>query len=391
MPERSSNVGYLAIKPETTKGVVAGVPNVVVPIYSENFATDVGLDEDNPIVGNVFARFQTLLGRRSHSFEFQSIAEPNTIAHLFAMLMTRSATGGSDPYTHTFGFSTSTNPKSYTADIAKGQVVMRFAGCEASEISNEFDESKMLLNVTGAALKSFIVREISALANDTEITLKTNYDESPTDLLVAGDLMRIMKADGSYVDFVIDSVESGVRIDSTTTLSGIADGDLLFIRPSAVSLANKTPFNWVRTEARFGADDDAALIATQTRLDELAFTLSYEFEDENGAQRSGAPDPASLVRTQANAEVELKRYFDDPREYHKFLTNLKNEALVLRHFSEDDYELRITFFKFARNEYMPEMSSGDPIYAEYQLWPEYSPTEGMAVKVEVINALSTIV
>lgn len=384
-----SNDGYLAIRAETTKGVVAGVPNIVIPIYSESLTTDTALNEDNPIFGNVFGRFQNLLGMRAHGGEFQALGEPNTAAHLFNILMTKLSTTGSGPYVHTFGFSPTTKPKSCTLDVAKGEVVHRFAGVEASEITDEDDDNKKVFNITVAALRSFIVAEIASVVG-AAVTLRTNYDDAPTDLLYAGDLLTILKADGTKVNVVADSITDGDTVTLTTSPSGVSAGDLLYIRPaSAPSASILQPFLKAETEWKFGADITAALAATHTPQREGSFTISYEFEDAEGAQMTGSFNPAVLVRTQGMAEMEVKSYFGTPEQYNAYLLN-KAKALAIRHFSSTGYYMNILVPKFNSKEFANDLSTGDPIYEEKTILPVYDPAEGYALKVEIANALATI-
>ena len=75
MPERLSDLGYLAIKKEATKGT-AVTPNIFLPLYSESLGTNVNLDDDMPIIGNKAARLQTVLGQRPHSGALTVAGEP---------------------------------------------------------------------------------------------------------------------------------------------------------------------------------------------------------------------------------------------------------------------------------------------------------------------------
>src|SRR5689334_18051380 len=127
MGEQLGNIGYFAMKKETTKGT-AVTPNVFVPLFEENLNSNLNVDGSTPIMGNKFARYQTLPGMRDHKGDVTVMAEPNTIARFFDMLLTKSSTSGSGPYTHNFVLSAVTNPNSYTIDICRGQIVIRYIG-----------------------------------------------------------------------------------------------------------------------------------------------------------------------------------------------------------------------------------------------------------------------
>jgi hypothetical protein len=390
MAEKLANLGYLAISKETSKGVPASTPSIYLPIYDENLTTDIALDEDNIIAGNKAMRYQTHLGMRNHQGEISVLAEPTTASYILNMLLTKGSTsGGSDPYTHPFTLDNDSNPKSYTLDIAKGGVVTRFSGVEASELNIEFDENKMIFKIKVSALKSFIDREISAIATAT-ITLKTNYDPAPTAGILADDVMRLYDVSaGTYQDLTVLSVDDDTDITFTTTPSDVSDGDLVYLRPATPSFSTLPPFTWARTEFRFGATASAALSASQTRLEKGSkWILSHAFEADEGSQRSGSFDPATLVRLQGDAGLEAKIFFDIPEDMNRFLTNQKR-ACVIRHFSGSDHELRITINNLRMSENPTNMKTSEVIYSESKYLSAYDTSDGQMFDVKLLNALST--
>lgn len=389
MPTRLSNLGYFAVKKQSDIDT-ADTPDVYVPIYSESFNTLVNLDADNPIAGNKAAIFQHIQGVRHHLGEAQVLAEPNTAGYIMDMLLTKgTTTGGGDPYTHPFTLSPTTDPNWYTVDIAKGQIVYRFIGVGCYELGHEFSDNKMMFNLSLAAKKSFIVREVSSLDTDT-LTLKTNYDPSPTTGLVAGDLVRLFKADGSTVDLVVESVDSATQVTFTTTPTGAADGDYIALRPATPSFSLVTPFLWSRTEFRFGATASAALSATHTPLEPgSVFTLKHNFNENEGEKRSGSFDPAELTRTLGEAELNVKVKFDTPEDMHRFLTNTKR-ACVVRMFSGTGHELRVTLNNIKFTENPVELETGELIYAEGPMMAEYDSSDAQVFDVKVLNAVSSI-
>lgn len=388
MPERVSNLGYMALKKESTKGT-AVTPDTYVPLYEESLVTDVHLDEDTPIVGHKYFHHQVLQGLRSHTGDIKVLAEPNTAARILDMHLTKGSTTGSGPYTHPFTLSNTTNPNSYTVDIAKGQVVFRFMGLEVSEIEPDFEDNKMVFNLTCSALKSFTVREVSSLSTDT-LTLKTNYDPSPTTGLVVGDLVRLFKADGTTVDLTVESIDSATEVTFTSTPTGAAGGDYIALRPATPSLSVVTPFLWTRSEFRFAATAADALSATHTPLQEGSkWILTHEFEDDEGSKRSGSFDPASLVRKLGKASLTAIPFFDTPESYNRFLTVTKR-ACVIRHFSETGYELRVTLNNLKAMEDPVSLNTDEVIYEELEYVGTYDSSDGQAFDVKVINNVSSI-
>lgn len=391
MATKLANLGYLALKKQSDKNV-AVIPNVYVPLYSESLNTMANLDADNPIAGNKAAIFQHIQGVRHHMGDVQVLAEPNTAGYLFDMLLKKGSTVDANPlYTHPFTLDP-TDPNAYTIDIAKGGVVFRFIGAEISSIGHEFSDNKMLLNLAVSARKSFIVREISGTSGtgDDEITFKTNYDPSPTTGLVVGDTIRILKADGTTLDKVIESIDSAIKVTLTAGTSGVNDGDLFYIRAATPSFSMVTPFLWSRTEFRFGGDAAAALTATHTPLQSgSAWTIEHQFEENEGAKRSGSFDPAELVRTQGDGELKVKVRFDTPEDMNRFLT-VQKRACVIRHFSGDDHELRVTLNNLKWSEAPIELNTGEIVYLEGTLKPEYDQSDGQVFDVKVLNAVASI-
>lgn len=394
MSERNAATGYAAIKKESVVGTPV-TPNVYTPYYKQNIATDFHLMEDTPVYGNRFKKFQHLKGSRSHGGNIVVMAEPDTAARWFDMLLNKSATSGSDPYTHTFGLHNDTLPNSYTMDIALGGQVVRFWGVQASNISAEWEDQKMQFSIDVAGLGSFYGREISAV-DGTELTLKTDYDADPSKGLVASDLIQIQKADGSVVNTTVSSVDDEVTV-TVGSASGVAAGDMLVLRPATPSLSLKRPFLWGLTQFYFAdtaanAQTASADTANQTRLEpgtELA--LMWEFEDDEGSKRSGGFDPASLIRTIGDYTFKCKKYFDKAEDIESW-NKLEKKALVMRSYSgsTNQYELRVTLNNMTLMSPAPESESGETIYSEQEFGGNYDTSDGKGFEVKVIDAVSTI-
>lgn len=388
-----ANLGYLAIGKESTKGT-AVTPSVFVPYYSEDVTTKVNLDEDVPIMGHSLARHRTLQGQRSHTGSITVLAEPNTAGHFFNMLLTRTSTTGSDPYTHTFQLSSSTAPASYTIDIQRNDIVSRYFGVEASKIDIDFDENKMTFTIDISALGSFLVREIASISGSGPytITLKTNYDPAPTRGLVVGDTMRGIKTNLSMVDFTVATIANETQLTTSQNVSSLASGDLIYLRSATPSYNLRDPFLWSNTEFRFNDTASSALTTSQIRLEKGSkWTITHEFEEEEGSMRSGGFDPAALLRTVGDVEITTKQVFSLAHfSLNRYLSNL-GRALVIRHFSEDKtLELRVTINRFKFLEHPIETEAGDIIYVEAKLAPEYHTGDGQGFDVKVINKIATI-
>lgn len=403
--ERLGSFGYLAGIKEVTKGV-ALIPTFFAPLYKETLTTDIALVEIKPAVGNKFARYAFAPGQRNHKGTFTVMAEPDTAAYFADMLLTQGAATGTNPYAHPYTLSNSVNPKSYTLDVSTGNQVFRLYGFEASEITPVWNSNEMQLQVTGSALGAFSTREIATITPGTpnQITLKTTYDRVPNKGLVAGDLITITKvSDGSTTNCVI-TASTGVNADGITitcdgTLTGIAAGDLVSLRPQTPTYGtlSTNPFLWSNTEFHFDATPTLALAQTsaqQIRIEQSStWKIMHHFESDNGADRSGGFDPATLVRTLGDVDATIKKFFDSATEVNNFLT-MKNQALVIRHFvyaGTNTYELRITIDQFNyKTGGKPPVESGKISYHSFDVVPEWNSTTGEGMSLTVINTIATV-
>lgn len=390
MSERLGNLGYLLMGKETTKGTPV-IPSTAIPIYKESFNTMLNHDEDNPIVGLQVMPYNMYMGLRDHEGSFTALGDPNVAQYLFDMLLTQGSVTGTGPYTHPFTVGSAA--KSYTVDILKGQVVHRYFGDEAEDIEVAFNKNKMELTPKVSALGSFIVREIASVSTTT-ITLTTAYDPAPNKGLVATDLVRIMKADGSSsLDTTVSSVNGdGITVVLGASAAAFAAGDFIYLRAQTTTYSLLTPFLWAKTQYRFAGSASAALTATHTPIEEGSgkWKVMWPFENKSGSQRSGAFDPAALVRLQANAEVDVKTFFDVPDTANDYL-GVKGKALVIRHFtgSTNQYELRLTFNTCDVKDSKRELDSGKIVYHELKYRPIYNVSDGQLMSVSVINNIST--
>lgn len=390
MPERLGNLGYGALIKEVTAGTPL-TPTLFFQFYKSTIFSDLKLDEDNPIAGVRSNPFNQFMGKREHTGQLTVLAEPNTVEAFFDMLLAAgNITGGGDPYTHPF---TEGESNSYTMDLLKGQVVERYWGVKAESIESSWNKNKMELNIDISALGCLSVRKIATVSTTT-ITLDTTYDPTPNKGFVQLDLVALQKADGSVTtNFSIAS--SGVNADGITltlnsSAAAFAAGDYIFLRQQVPSYSILTPFMWARTEFRFGSSASAALTAAQLQLETGSkWKLTHKFEKKGGSDRSGSYDPSSLPRLQTEGELTLKAFFDKPNILEQYLEVAGNNALVIRHFSGSNHELRITLNQLRYKMDKRELDSAKIIYEELTGRPNYNSSDGQMFDVKVINALAT--
>lgn len=383
------NQGYLAIKRQVTP-LTAVLPDVFVPLYEESIMTNLNLDEDNAVFGTTFARLQTLPGQRSHGGDMTVMAEPDSSQLFFNMVLPLGTVSGTNPYTWPFGHFNA-DAGSHTLDISNGLYVSRFVGAQAGSISPNYDTNKMRWQLsTVAALKAFHGCEIAGIVTTT-VTLKTDYDRIPTICLLPGDLVRMWRPDDTFTDFTIVS-KTNTTVTLSTAPTGHATGDMLELRPATVSLSFKRPYLWSDTQYCFGSTAAAALSATHTPVEkDTSWTVSNSFQEDMGEMRSGSLDPAALHRTNPDAEITIKKFFDSPKEVNTY-NGLKKTALVIRCYSEGALEFRLTLnnLRLRTGGDKPGVSSGSVQYKELAYTPTYDQTDGQAFDAKVINARAAV-
>lgn len=389
MSERNASIGYAALKVQSSPFVPAK-PDVFVPYYKQSLNTDIHMMELNPIYGNKFKGYLLLEGQRSHGGSITVMAEPNTAARWFDMLLTKGTSSGTDPATHPFTLSNLVDPKFYTLDISLGSQVVRYIGVGASKITPTWNDDEMQFEIDLSALGSYFGREIASVAANALTLQDTNgrYNGKPSLGLVVGDLVRVVKANGTVIDTTIASLtDTEVTVAAAGTA---AAGDMLVLRPATSSLSTKTPFLWPRTEFRFADDAATALTAPQTRLEQGSdVAIMHMFEDDEGAPRSGGFDPAALVRTVGDYEFKMKKFFDTPEEVKNWNAS-KKRACVMRSFSENGYEFRLTMNGLKTTTLEIPTEAEGVIYHEIEFGTEFSQSEGQGFDVVIINGVETI-
>lgn len=401
MAEHNASAGYVAIGKETTKGTPV-LPSLFTPYYSQSIITNLNMMSDEPAYGSKFKRIQFLPGTRSHTGTIQVMAEPNTAASWFDMLTTKGSTTGSNPYTHPFGTSNTTDPKSYTMDISWGHDVIRFVGVEASKIGINWDAEKMVFDLDLSALKSFHARKIASVTGTgpTTLTLKTDgqYDR-PTDGLKLSDTLHVYDVSaGTYINATVSGLPSnGYQITVTENLSAAAAGDSVSLRPQTPSLSLLTPFLYPKTQFYFSdtaanAQTASSDTANQTRLEPgTSIEIMHEFENNEGSKRSGSFDPASLMRQQYDATFKIKKFLDTPEQFADW-AELTKQAMVMRAYSggTNQYELRVTFNQLTAITDETPTDSSSVVMHEVEYGTEYKTADSQAFDVKVINARSSI-
>jgi hypothetical protein len=391
--EQIGNLGYIAFGPESTVGTPV-TPADFALLDNETMQTSYNFEEQTPIAGNYMDTFQVLAGQRSHMGDITIVGEPNTATYLVDMLLKRGNVSGGGPYTWPFTLASPT--KSYTMDIPIGNgLVKRFWGCMAESLAPSWSKNQLMLKASISALGSFQARKIASISGSGPytVTLATDYTASPTTGLVASDLVRFYTAANPLIDATVASVTGVTTFTTSTDVSTLAAGDIVYLRAQTASYTLLPPFLWSNTEFRFGATASAALSATQTRLEQTStWQISWPFETKEGSQRSGSADPASLVRLTAQPTFDIKKFFGNPQDVVDF-NQLNKSACVIRHFSysgSNVYELRITLNHLVTDSPVPSVSAKKVNYATIKYLPQYDTSDAQGFDIKVLNNLSSI-
>lgn len=386
----SGNSGYLSMARETTAGVAVR-PTNVIPMYEETLTTELNPNTDNMVFGSKGARLLTTPGKRSHGGDITVMAEPNSTALFFDGLLPRTSVtdAGDGKYEWAFNSTSFDATSSYTIDVSKGVSVSRFAGVQFSEISPSWSENRQQWKVKATALRAFHAVEVASVSAAV-VTLSTEgYTDKPAELLLVGDSIGIRKANGNHTTHTISA-----KTDTTITLSaapsGVVAGDVVYLRPTTPTLNDLFPFLWSRTEFRWGATAAAALTATQVPSEEGSeYAIMHEFEDEKGDSASGSFDRHMLVRSKSiDATLKVNNYYDNDKEAAKY-NAIPKKALVIRSFSQDGTEVRVTFNNLActKGGDKPLVKTDEALYYEREYVPNYDRTDGQTFDVKVICKL----
>ena len=398
MAERVGNLGYAAFSTETNPGTPSVTPSVFTLLDNETMTTMYNLEDQTPIAGMPIETFQVLPGLRSHKGDIEIVAEPNTALEVVDALLTRGTSSGAGPYTWPFTLPASASPlpKSKTLDISTGNVVKRFVGVQASKITPVIKKNQINLKVSLSALGSFQGAVLAAAPTGTgpyTVAFDTTYDTNPTSKLVVGDLIRFYHSTGTVIDAVIASIVDASHITTTTNVTTMAQGDIMYLRPASPSFSLLTPFLWSNTQFCFGTTAAAALSAAQTRLEPgSTWEVDYSFESDDGSQRSGSADPASLIRMTGKSALNIKKFFDTPEDVINF--NQQNKtACVVRHYAYSGgqtYELRVTLNNMKTEDPLPKIKSKGVNYSDIKYHTQYDQADGQEFDIKVIAGSSTI-
>lgn len=392
---------YLAIKPETVEGTAVR-PTVFLPVESFDVKTDMAFAADRRMRGVRFKTNEISEGPRSHKGNFKVWGDPLTLGHVLNMTLLKGATTGNatDGYTHPF---TVDDPKSYTIEAPKGPYAQRFFGVRAEELKFVFEEAKLKCEVTVEAMGQFSTAKLAAAVtggSGVTLLLDQAYDLLPTRGLAVGDVLTLVKSDGTSEDVTISALNAnGFTITiSTAPTASYAIGDMAYLkRQSYTPTSIVDPLKFGDVLAGFGADAASALTASLTRTTATPIH-SFMMDFKNNllkAPTTNFRDTAVIKPQTQECQVEVKQLFTTPSQHAAWLAKAK-QALVLRILgplinaaTPTSYYLKLTFNRVKLMESDEPLTVGSYLMDDQKFEVCYDETEGQAMGAELVNLTAT--
>ena len=395
MTAQLSDNSYLAIKPESTHGT-AVIPTVFVPLVSSDLDTNPNHSEDMRMKGLDWAASEIRRGNRNHEGNIVFLADPDMLGHALNMnFLKGSTTGDANGYTHPFTVGT---PDSYTVEIRKGIYAQRFFGVRPEELKLDFAEGQeMQVSMKVKATGQFSVAKLGiALSGSvTSLTLDDEYDIAPNRGLVVGDVLSLIKDDGSTVDLTLTSVNSnGIGVGFSSTSITAAAGNLCYLKPLTVTQPTlQDPFYLGNILVGLGADTSAADTAagsqsTATKCYEMSITFRNKLFDKNGTNRM---DPVQLIVGSRSGQFKIKQLLEASTQRTKFLDRGAQAVTIKAYgkFIKSDFTtqelLTMRFYKVKLLEHTNPLEVQDFIKDDETFAILYDESNAKAVDMSLIN------
>lgn len=394
MSERLFNPGYIGMAVEAVPGTPL-TPTDFSQAYDFGIEPNRNNEELQPAAGNVFGTQSVVAGLRDHKGDGTFIFEPNTFEKMVAMMLAQTSRSGGGPYTGVYGYSASNPPgKTYTIEASDGIQSIRHYGCQVSKLTPSAKGNEIQIKPSFSALGTFDGREIASVAGSSPyvLTLKTDYDPSPTTGLVVGDIMHWVTAGGTTTNFTVSAV-TATTVSTTTNVAAAVSGDWIRLRALTPSFNLLPPVLWSNTQFCFGATASAALSATQLRVEQGSmWEMDFDFKDDKGEHRSGGQDPATLLRKPGKAVLTIKKYFDTQSDLLNF-NSLAKTACVIRHYvysGGTTYEIRITLNSLVTGNPVPKWKAGEINYSEIKYICKFDTSDGQGAGITILNSNATL-
>ena len=385
---------YLAVKPQADADTPI-IPDVFMPLVSESIKVVPNFAADRRMKGLDWKSDEILKGSRKIEGDVSVYADPDNLAHIVNMVYAKGETTGSagDGYTHPF---TPGEGKNYSLDIPRGIYAQRIWGVRGDNLKLEFQDNKLVATISIKALGQFYTASLAVALTGTGMTscvLKTDYDLRPTDGLKIGDKILI-----GAVELTLTSVNAdGKTLGFASTTVTASIGDAVFLKAQTPTLpTQREPFYMGNALVGVAltsalADTAAASKATATPCYSVGVNLKNNLLD---SPASGSTGPISLKNQVKEASLDLKRMFEDPTEYQRWIEAVKRGVTIIctGRFIKSDLttseKLTVKFHNVKTLTNDDPLEPGSYIFDTQNFEALYDSVDGKTVEIEIINRIT---
>ncbi len=328
MSEFLSDSQSLAIGIETTAGV-AVIPDIFVPLVSENVKTVVNHVADRRMKGHAWKANDLLRGNRSHEGEIVILGDADNLSHILNMVMTKGSTSGdaTNGFTHPFTVGAG---DTYTFEISKGAYTQRYYGVYIDELTISFQDGQMQLSLSIRAMGQVSVGQLGvAIAGaGTTLILDDKYDITPNRGYVVGDSFIVNSDTVEITGVETDGIT--LTFDSVSITASI--GDEVHLVPLTVTNPTlEDPLYLGNCLVGIGATESAATTAagsraTASKIYDLDIVIKNNLFSQNGSSRF---DPVQIIPRTREAMVTLKQLLTTDEQRTNFLHREKQAITII--------------------------------------------------------------
>lgn len=388
-----ADTSYLAIKPETTENVPVK-PNIFIPLESSDVKTDMSYKADRRMRGIDFETNDLSPGERKHSGSIKVWGDPDNLAHILNMCMTKGTTTGDATNGYVHPFTVGNALKSYTIEMPKGNYCQRFFGVKGDHLNLKFEDAKLKATLDIMAAGQFSAARLAANTSGaaTALTMSQDYDLEPNRGLIVGDVLTVGVGTVNQENVTITTINAnGVGIGFTAMANAHVAGDVIMLNPQTVSnTVLQRPFMFGDVVLDFAAD--AATAVTNAGAKSTA-TPVYDLEIDYNTNLLAGPttnyrDPSVILPQVKQATLGTKQLFTMPDQHTAWLNDLKQSiALFMRGMilGTNRYQLKFVMHKALLEMNSNPLNVGNYIYDEQKFRAAYDDTDGKALTVEVTN------
>lgn len=389
-----ANKSYLAVKPQSV-ATTPVIPTNFIALMSESIRVNPNFTADRRMKGLDWKSDELLKGSRKIEGDISVLADPDALGHLLNMTYAKGSTtgSGSDGYTHPF---TPGDGKSYSIEISRGSFAQRIYGVRADNLKLEFQDNKLVATASIKALGQFYSASLGAALSGsvTSLVLSTDYDLRPTDGLVVGDVIRLVKDSGTTDLTILTINADGKTLTFASESITAAAGNAIFLLAQTPSYGTqREPFYFGNALVGIGATSSAADTAAGSRSTASpCYNFSANLKNNLlEAPATGYTGPAVLLNQDKEAAVEVSRLYSDPTQFQKWVENVKQAItmIVTGRFIKSDLTTSELFtIKFHKTKLMTNeqpLEVGQYIFDKQKFEALYDADDAKTVEISLVN------